>query len=439
MLDQSHNTTTQPRAVGAGNPSLGIFAQSSSAPGKDRKNDLIRKRFRLLNTARRLLPEERIAECQVKIAPTCDHVLVTRSAAGKVAFRNLVSCDSYSCPICAFRRAEEDRQALSLALAECKLRKYTPVLVTETLRHNAGDKLPDLQKALADAHNNVFSGRWYTELKAEWHIIGKIASWETTYGRNGWHPHRHVLFILEGEFNSGPVSQLSDILKERWLEKLGELGYDATWEHGLDVRTADSAIADYIAKFGHEPLEKHWAVEHELTKGVFKAVCLEGMTPFDLLAAASGDANMLQAFGMLFKNPDLNDLQRWAGRLYVQWFNAFKGKARIHWGDMWNLLGMDEAIEHHGKEAESAPKEEFEPILSIPRDSWRRIADFTDDMRSELAIYCQDATWQKLELWLKRRGLVGEVLIKPPAAGGKICEKSIEKQQAMFEGSKIQW
>lgn len=440
MLDRSHNRTTEKRAVGAGNQSLGIFAESSSSAQKRAKDDQIRKRFRLLNTARRLLPDERIAACQNKIAPGHDHVIVKRSSKGRVSFNHLVRCESYSCPICAFQRAEEDRHALSLALAECQLRKYTPVLVTETIRHDGSDKLPDLQKALQNAHNDVFSGRWYVELKNDWKIVGKVASWETTYGRNGWHPHRHILFFLDGEYSPAQIYHLAELLKERWIEKIQALGHDASWEHGLDVRTADSAIADYIAKFGHEPLQKHWAVEHELTKGVFKSVMLEGLTPFDLLAAASGDANMLQAFGMVVKWPNLEELQRWAGKLYTQWFQCFKGKARIHWGDMWTILGIDEALEHHAKEAEALPKEEFEELCSIPRDSWRRIADFTDDMRSELAIYCQDATAASLKLWFHRRGLVAEILISSPPDSSKICEKPmIERQQAMFQRSNVQW
>lgn len=421
---------------------LGIFAESSSTPRKTAKDDVIRKRFRLLNTARGLLPDERISACQVKIAPLHDEVIVARSDSGRVSFQHLQRCESYSCPICAFKRAEEDRHQLSIALAEAKLRGYTPVLLTETIQHHAVDSLPDLQTALRQAHDKVFSGRWYQELKEEWKIIGKVASWETTYGRNGWHPHRHILLFIDALLSAGQVNHLTTLLKERWLEKLRSLGGDASWERGLDVRTADSAIAEYISKFGHEPLQKHWAVEHEITKGLYKQVRTEGLTPFDLLAIAGGDQQLTQIFADLVRWSKTNDLQRWAGKLYVQWFKTFKGKARIHWGDMWALLGMDEAIKHHENEAKQEPKEEFTPILSLPRKTWARICKFDDDMRSELVIRCQDATGDDLVQWLARRNLLGEVLIQAPPVADQICEPSTDeplKQKSMFERSQSAW
>src|SRR5690606_29172506 len=82
---------------------------------------LKRRRQQLGRTAAKLLPhEKRIAECNVRIAPMMNPGIEFHEERHAARFAGLVQCDSYSCPHCAPRRAEQDRHELVIALAQAQ-------------------------------------------------------------------------------------------------------------------------------------------------------------------------------------------------------------------------------------------------------------------------------------------------------------------------------
>lgn len=436
MLDQSHEPPKKSRAVGTRKPSLGSIAESPSKPAPatktNPKDDHIRARFKLLNTAAQLLPTERIAKCQKWLAPGAAAVEVHRTTDKQSAiFKHLQRCESYSCPVCAYYRAENDRHELSIALAEIQKRKWTPILITVTASHHWGDSLEVMQERLSKAYDATFSGRWYQELKAEWGIVLKIGSWDITIGMNGWHPHKHILAAVERELSPGQVAHLQGELYEKWAKETQRQGLRASAAYGIDVRTADSDIAAYIAKFGREPMEKAWGVEKEIAMAPAKSARLDGMTMFELLAAASGNRTALEKFAILTKCQDRNKLIAGAGYHFKEYFRAFKGVARIHWGKTRELLALDAALEAYA-EQNPIEKPEIEAVAIVELDDWKRIADSGDDMRAELAIFARDCNRESLLKWFALRGLKANVLIPADV-------QPVESQMSMFDRSKLQW
>lgn len=400
---------------------LGIFAEFPSTREKSEdqptaKDRITQQRFKLLRRAAQLLPDERISECQVRLAPEHDSVHVMRNTeSGDVFFRHLVRCESYSCPICAYWRSEQDRHELSVALAEAEKLGLFPILVTCTLRHHAGDDLTDLREAVNTAFDRTFSGRWYQDFKDQNMIVGKISSWEVTYGKNGWHPHKHVLFFSELELVGKWIDKLADELKTRWIEQLHKLGYDATWANGIDVRTAESDIAAYIAKHGREPMEKSWGVDSEIAKSPVKSARLDGLTPFELLAAADGQKEALERFTAILGWKDTNTIKIHAGLLFKEYFYAFKGRARIHWGSMRKILSVDDALEAF---AAANPPSDIEPqiVACIARgDEWRKVHGGRSgiDRRAELITHARKASYTDLAAWFKKHGIEAAIMIPP--------------------------
>jgi hypothetical protein len=395
--------------------SLGIFAEyPSTGEELSAKDQITKRRFKLLRRAAQLLPDERIADCQLRVAPGHDHVALKKNPkTGDVYYSHLVRCESYSCPICAYWRSEQDRKELSAALAQAQKKDLFPILVTVTIRHNASHELGELREALGVATDRTFSGRWYQDLKNEWGVQCKISSWEVTYGKNGWHPHKHILFFTDMEIVGKWVEKLNEHIAARWIEQLKKLGYDASWEHGVDVRTADSDIADYIAKFGREPLDKAWGVDSELAKTPVKTAKLDGLTPFELLAAADGDKATLERFSALVGWKDLNQIQRAAGWLYREYFHVFKGKARIHWGATREILELDVFLEEMQAE-EEAERVEPEIIAQIPRgEGWKRISGYfaKEDLRAALVIVARHGDGDDLREWFKKRDIAATVFL----------------------------
>jgi hypothetical protein len=121
-----------------------------------------------------------------------------------------------------------------------------------------------------------------------------------------------------------------DFIFPRWVAALSERDRSASSDRGVDVRTAQSDVALYVAKWNHEPKNAKrpygWTIEHELTKSVSKmSRGDQGMTPLDLL----------QAF--------LDGDQR-AGKLWQEYAGVFKGRHQLQWSrGLREVLGLGKA------------------------------------------------------------------------------------------------
>lgn len=343
---------------------LGSIAENSSAA----PNTPYHARWQLLKTARKLLPNERIASCQNYMAPDAGNVQI-RIKEGKASYHNLIRCDSPSCPHCAAARAEQDRHELSVAIAQAKRLGYHVALVTATLRHNPTDSLMGLIRGLKTAWNDVFSGRFYTYLKSDWGMVGKVVALETTYGLNGWHPHLHALVFFDIPLSSTQIEHLRGLVADKWRYSLVKTGHDATFENGIDVRTAESDIAAYIAKYGREPREWSWGADSELARANQKLSSHEGLTPLELLGAASGHQGALQRFyEHIGGNSNPLVIAARGGHLWTEFYYATKGRARLHWGRMKQILGLAAALEQFDQD--NPYQDDSYTMAVLPPESW---------------------------------------------------------------------
>lgn len=389
--------------------SLGSIAESSSSASKQAKNqpvgclkDLATKaRFRLLRVAANLLPNERIAQCQWRPVPLAQYVGAQYDPERQQAhYHNLTRCESYGCPICAYQRSEQDRHELSVAISQGLQMGMFPVLGTFTLAHDQADSLAELREAVAGAFDGCFSGSWYQRFSAEYSVIGKVKAWEAPYGKNGWHPHLHVLMFLGIELAGKWLAEFEAAIKSRWLDQLQRRGYSATWEHGVDVRTAESDIADYIAKFGREPLDRTWGADSELAKLPVKKNRAGGLTPFELLAAAGGDTDELRRLAERLGIDDLVTVKKRAGALYREYFQAFKGRPRLYWGKMRRVLELDEAL-YQFEQDNPREVESFTVVMVERGKNWNHVAGSGgQDLRAELLNMVRAGDLAALESWL---------------------------------------
>lgn len=406
------------RNVGSGktrsSSPLGRIAESSPTREKPRSNDnpqdrAIQRRYNLLKTAQRLLPGERIAECQCAVAPLSEYVVASYDPERQSArYQNLVDCESSSCPVSAIWKSERDRRKLSVLLAEAEKRDLFPVMVTLTLRHKVGDSLDELRRALHDAYEATFSrGSWYTRLCDEYGIVSRVTAYEVTYGANGWHPHIHMLMFMSLELSGRWIDEFESKLGDKWLIELQRRGYDATKYRGVQVDTADSKIADYIAKYGHEPLDLVWGAEHEIAKAPIKRAHKDGLTPFELLGAAGGDKAALERMQLVLGMSDRKALKKRAAALYVEYFYSFKGKARLYIpAKLQEWLKTDSAIA-----ALAASERPEVPMVMCSRDAWKDVA--RRDLEAELLIASRNAGLErdpfKLMIWLRENKIGGVV------------------------------
>jgi hypothetical protein len=259
------------------------------------------KPFRTVACMRVIAPKWYTTPAGDRYAMARDSVDVMVAPGRRTAsFRNLAICGScWLCPVCASRISE---QKVKLLEQVAHNPDYATILVTLTLKHEHGERLEVLQKALLDSFNACIESRaWHNRdvlgagefpgIKIALGIAGFFRGYEITEGAygNGWHPHLHVLLVLrrdgraDDEITRDAVI-IEDWFKDNWIGKLRKQGRFADAEHGVKVDTTYDRIAEYISKYGKMPdLAHFWTVEREVAKAVSKQSRKHGRTIWQIV------------------------------------------------------------------------------------------------------------------------------------------------------------
>lgn len=272
-------------------------------------------RYDLQDVARRLLPGQRVANCQRTRAAggvghdKADGPRVLRSASGGCHFSGLQTCGSvWVCPVCAAKISEHRRIDVATGLQRWRDQGGIVSLLTLTAPHWLGDDLGALLKSQALALTRFWSDRHVRRIFDELGVVGQVRALELTHGAHGWHPHYHCLVFGRLMPDLDQLAQLY----QRWAHCCVKAGLGApSAAHGL--RWDDGSYADkYVSK---------WGLEHEVTKGHIKQ-SKGGRSPFDLL-----------------RDAQVGDIE--AGDLFKAYAAAFKGKRQLFYSrGLRSLLGL---------------------------------------------------------------------------------------------------
>jgi hypothetical protein len=139
-----------------------------------------------------------------------------------------------------------------------------------TVAHGLGDDLRQLRVRLARAWQGMIRGAPWARFRRLHGIHGTVRAVELTHGKHGWHPHLHVLLLLDA-----PIDPREIITAERpdgstvdtWAPKFGGLAWLIDRWHANVVRALGAEHApseyygltlqpcsavDYICKLGLE-------------------------------------------------------------------------------------------------------------------------------------------------------------------------------------------
>lgn len=250
------------------------------------------------NEARRLLPEERrLQACMCQRLHSSISIMQDQTT-GKAYYRGLATCGSvWQCPVCrakiTARRKAEIEQAMKAWGGE---RSF---MITFTFAHTREDKLKGLIKALSDGLQYMFGLHSWRGLRSEYGIEYQISAFEATYGlENGWHPHRHILFLTNKPVPEGDKEGLRAQISDLFENAMARQGIYVSDLFGVEI-TIGQGCAGYLTK---------WGVDSELTQGEAKKT--SGYTPNQLLELSSqGEA--------------------WAGAVYREYAQTMKGRKQL--------------------------------------------------------------------------------------------------------------
>ena len=267
----------------------------------------IKERFKLLDSARKILDGERTQHCFYNRVDKNDGVGVTfNKFRNKANYTNVMRCaNAWGCPVCAAIISEHRKCEVKEAMDWWKKQGGSVLLLTLTVPHYSNTDIKQLKKDLKKAYSKFFKGvRASKDMFERWQIKHYISCFEITHGTNGFHPHYHVLLFVPYSLGKQSLPGIKQDMYKVWKDCCLKAGLDEPSEkHGLDLQAGNEAGA-YVAK---------WGLEHEMTKGHIKKGKENNRTPFDILRSYTDSEN--QADSNLFK-------------LY---YFAFKGTRQLNW------------------------------------------------------------------------------------------------------------
>jgi hypothetical protein len=269
-----------------------------------------------------------------------------------VHYEGLQTCGSvWACPCCSSRISETRREEMGHLLSWARARGYFVRMVTLTCRHGSEDDLADLLlrmkgrsaskktgiKAYRGAKQRMVDHRSYKD-RVKPHVIGSVTATEVTGGGfHGWHPHMHMILILDQDIDLTPM-------RDAWLASLRGVGLEGTGQ-GWDVREADQT-GEYIAK---------WGAAEELTLGRHKkGRGRTGRTPAQLLAASSDEGD------------------KTASELWAEYATVFHGRRQLVWSPkLKDMVGLKEIDDKKAAEDEKQEGQVETGRANLPHEVWR--------------------------------------------------------------------
>jgi len=244
------------------------------------------KRYLLQEAVAEVLPEHRIRACLKNIVPGEKTVKVLYSPkVQKAHYGNLMVCGSvWLCAVCASKISERRKNELTQGMNNFD---GGLAMVTYTLRHFQKDLLSETINKLDGAYQLLTSGRWWENFRKKWGYIGSVSNIEITWGeKNGWHPHKHVLYFFRSNLGPKEIEKIRLEITNRYLEllkKLGGSGLDHIAVLVNDAQTEKQKFAEYVAKWDKEPKNNPWGIEAELTKYLVKSGRPEHMSIWQIV------------------------------------------------------------------------------------------------------------------------------------------------------------
>jgi hypothetical protein len=175
--------------------------------------------------------------------------------------QRVVCGNAWVCPACALKARKEDAERISSVIGAWQAQGGSVVMVTLTAGSHAGsDGLDALLGRLDGAWKRVVgSRRPWGAFERTHRVGGLVRVLEVERGRSGWHPHFHVLLLVEGRPAGDAVAALVGDFRSRWCAALAAeggvvpAGSESVAVQGHLLRRPEIGIPDYLAK-GHADL-----------------------------------------------------------------------------------------------------------------------------------------------------------------------------------------
>jgi hypothetical protein len=270
-------------------------------------------------------------------------VTLKHTPGGAAGYAGLAVCGSvWLCPVCASKVAAARSDQLASVLVKAVAAGKRVAMLTLTFKHSRGEALADL---LADAQygwHGLTSGKAWGNLKDRGGLFGWVRALEVTHGLNGFHPHYHVVVIVD-EQDDDRINAWAGEVYARWSRALGRRGRKTVAEAFDCTILAPGANPEDIARY-----------VSKLSKEATMSFAKDGR---------GGGRSLFQVASDALETGDAEDFAVW-----FEWEETMPGKRAQTWSK-----GLREwaELEETTDEEEAAKEHAGVPILALPRQSWR--------------------------------------------------------------------
>lgn len=179
----------------------------------------------------------------------------------KRQFAGLCLCGSPQCPRCAqiiaMKRASKLEKSLGYWLNSTNEtgQNRGVLFITLTMSHGRKDSLEKLLAAFRKARTALTNGSSYRGKNGDrlhYRIAGMLGVVEVTYSyRFGYHPHLHLLVMLDQPLTAEIAVNLTARLHKRWERTLAKDGFRSIQRHTdvKPIRNFDEGSKEYIAQY----------------------------------------------------------------------------------------------------------------------------------------------------------------------------------------------
>lgn len=324
---------------------------------------------------------------------------------GTAGVRGVETCGrGLVCPSCASTIRESRRVHLSKILEASHEKGCQVFFATFTVRHYKKNSLAETLSVVRGAWRKMASQREWRRLSQKYGIK-MVSSLEITYGKRGFHPHLHCVFItnvppisnnaspggqesseaseVATHLNVEDVREIREWLKQAWIAQVTKAGSGASQEHALDWHESSgpkalAELARYLTKSqGSEPEEIADLVQQlrddperarTVSRGLNRRLSME-ITRSDLKSSnpEGSDRSTMPMFSVLIEAcfGDLNALRSW-----WEYESATRG---LRWWRVSHGLAEALGVKEDNRDDEEIVEERESlgiPVIGLAGKSW---------------------------------------------------------------------
>lgn len=314
----------------------------SISPGAPKK-----RRHALRRAAGNILGKgSRVANCGQK---ALGNLVTLHHQDGHSHFSGIETCGSvWVCPVCAAKITEGRRQDIDALLKAHREAGGRAFMATLTIPHHRFQRCKDLRQAVSGAWRKVKAGKPWIRAREGHGWLGDVRALEVTHGKNGWHPHLHILILFKPGTPKDTAYSFGGWLFDAWAGAIERLGYGRCTKSAFtfEIVKADEGAAEYVGK---------WGAALELTKAHTKQGRDGGRTPWQILGDFSGTLNSADF------------------ELFREYALAFKGARQLTWSRKLRKMYLSEP-EKYDEEVAKKPELPETQTAALDRELFHEIA-----------------------------------------------------------------